>query len=68
MFLYDEYLGKQVLVIDKQHEETAGILQKIYIDNNDNIVSIKIRQITKNGITRDVLIPFPFKLKCEVFE
>ena len=61
--MFEEYLGKQVLVIEPSGEDTVGVLKEILYDSKKNVIGIKL-----STFRADVVIPFPFKLKREVSE
>jgi hypothetical protein len=55
--LFEEYLEKQVLIIESG-ESTTGILKQIFYNAANEVISVKLE--TNRG---DVIIPYPFKLK-----
>jgi len=58
--MFEEYLGKKVLIIESHGEQTTGILQQIFYSESRELISVKIK--TQKS---EVIVPFPFKLKHE---
>jgi len=58
--LFEEYLGKKVLIVESTGEKTTGVLDQIFYSDSKEVLSVKIR--TDKG---EVVVPFPFKLKHE---
>lgn len=58
--MYEEFLGKQVLVIEPSGEQTVGVLKDILYSKDKDVLAVLLE--TKKNKT---VIPFPFKLKRE---